>query len=147
MAATMRGVEAIEAERAAYRQSRAYHAALKRALASSKAYARAGGSLAIPIAPLERVVKLAAKWRAGFSEALPRGAIAKRQATASRGRQGVEGFDADTKSARHFPRSENGRRCGHEGCGGVPWLTSSNFPRPPRVRNTAAVGPGGPGLL
>ena len=83
MAATMRGVAAIKAQRAADRQSgRAYYAALERVLATSKAYACVGGALAIPIAPLQRAVKFAAKWRVGFSQALPRGAIAERQATA-----------------------------------------------------------------
>jgi hypothetical protein len=82
MAATMRGVEAIKAQRAADRSGRAYYAALERALATSKAYARAGGALAIPIASLERAVKFVAEWRVGFSQALPPGAIAERQATA-----------------------------------------------------------------
>jgi hypothetical protein len=53
MAATMRGVAAIKAQRAADRQSgRAYYAALERVLATSKAYACVGGAFAIPIAVL-----------------------------------------------------------------------------------------------
>jgi hypothetical protein len=83
MAATLRGVEVIKAERAACRRSgRSYHAALERALAVSKARASDGGALVMPIARLEHAVKFAAEWRAKFSRALPRGAIAERQATA-----------------------------------------------------------------
>jgi hypothetical protein len=50
MAAIMRSAKGIKTQRAADRQNgRAYYAALERALATSKAYARAGGALAIPI--------------------------------------------------------------------------------------------------
>jgi hypothetical protein len=83
MASTMRYVEAIKAERAANRKTgRAYHRALARLLAASKAHARAGGALIFTIAHLEKTIKFSTEWDAKFSRALPRGAIAERQATA-----------------------------------------------------------------
>jgi hypothetical protein len=83
MDSTTRTAAVIKAQRTANRQTgRAYHAMLERMLTASKAHARAGGALAIPIPDLERVVESATEWDAKFARALPRGAIAKRQATA-----------------------------------------------------------------
>jgi hypothetical protein len=83
MASTMRAVEVIKAERAAFRKTgRAYHRAFERLLAASKAHARAGGALAIKIARLEETIKFSTQWEAKVSRAMPKGAIAERQATA-----------------------------------------------------------------
>jgi hypothetical protein len=80
MAATMRGVEAIKSERAARQQSGRH--GTRASIRHQQSNIRAGGALAIPIAPLELAVKFAAEWRARFLQALPRDAIAERQATA-----------------------------------------------------------------
>jgi hypothetical protein len=83
MDSTQRAAAGFKAQRTANRQTGwAYHAAFERMLAVSKAHARAGGALAIPIAELERTVAFAAEWDAKFARALPPRGIAERQAVA-----------------------------------------------------------------
>jgi hypothetical protein len=79
MESTKRGAKAVRSERAATKETgRRYYGALGRLLVASRAHARAGGAIGIPIAHIERTLE----WRSKYSRMLPSGAIVQRQAAA-----------------------------------------------------------------